>query len=66
MATLQPVIVAKCAKCGLPPEYCKYNLEVDHGNAAAAPGAAEVGAKLGDLTIGSTDGKEETSGEAVS
>ena len=30
MATLEPVRVAYCTVCGLPPEFCEYNTEVPH------------------------------------
>ena len=65
--SLQPVIVALCAKCGLPPEYCAYNLEVDHGPApAAVTSTAAVESKLGDLAVGARPAEgAEAGAEAV-
>lgn len=64
MATLTPVIVTYCEKCGLPPEYCEYNTEVEHGAGAASSSSAGVEAKLGQLSV---EGGEErgAAGEAV-
>ena len=56
MAALQPVVVQYCVKCGLPPEFCEWNTEVDHGGAAAAAppavATAAAAAALRDLSVG--------------
>lgn len=63
MAALAPVIVTYCVKCGLPPEFCEYNLEVEHPPAASSS-TAGVESKLGQLSV---NGGEERGapGEAV-
>lgn len=66
MATLAPVIVTYCDKCGLPPEYCEYNTEVEHPAPAAASTSSDgVEAKLGQLSVEGGEENRGAAGEAV-
>jgi len=64
MATLEPVRVAYCTVCGLPPEFCEYNTEVPHPastqDAPARPsggsGAGKAEQALAALSLEGTGG----------
>ena len=44
MATLQPVVVAYCPVCGIPPEFCEYNAACSASLAAVTPATVRVSA----------------------